>query len=66
MRISYLVGRDRRASPAVELEGLDILEGRHGDTKKAWFLRVFTPESVFFGIFVVENGGGVGRIEAPE
>jgi hypothetical protein len=50
----------------MELEGLDIPEGRDGDAKKAWFLRGFVPDSVFFGIFVVENGGGLGRIGRSE
>jgi hypothetical protein len=63
LRISYLVGAGPRATPGVEPQGLDILEGRDGDAKKAWFLRGFAPESVFFGIFVVENGGGLGKIE---
>jgi len=62
LRISYLVGAGRRATRGLEPEGLDILEGRDGDVKKAWFVRGFAPESVFFGIFVVENDGGLGRM----
>jgi len=61
LRISYLVGPDRRATHKVEPQGLYILDGRDGDAKKAWFLRDFVPDSVFFGIFVVENDGGLGR-----
>jgi hypothetical protein len=38
----------------VEPQGLDILDGRDGDAKKAWFLRGFAPESVFFGILLLK------------
>jgi hypothetical protein len=37
----------------VEPQGLYILDGRDGDAKKAWFLRGFAPESVFFGILLL-------------
>ena len=60
LRISYFGGADPRATRGVEPQGLYILDGR--DAKKAWFLRGFAPESVFFGIFVVENGGGWGKM----